>query len=47
MTTPHPNAALREKLIDMIAEHLSGTYRCLRVWEALGLFFGHKNSPCS
>lgn len=28
------NAALREKLIDMIAEHLSGTYRCLRVWEA-------------
>lgn len=34
MTTPHPKAALREKLIDMIAEHLSGTYRCLRVWEA-------------
>ena len=34
MTTNNTNAALREKLIDMIAEHLSGTYRCLRVWEA-------------
>lgn len=32
--TTNTNAALREKLIDMIAEHLSGTYRCLRVWEA-------------
>ena len=32
--TANTNAALREKLIDMIAEHLSGTYRCLRVWEA-------------
>ena len=34
MTTPHPNADLREKLIDMIAEHLSGTYHCNRVWSA-------------
>ena len=32
--TTNTNAALREKLIDMSAEHLSGTYRCLRVWEA-------------
>lgn len=28
------NAALREKLIDLIAEHLSGTHHCTRVWEA-------------
>ena len=32
--TTNTNAALRKKLIDMIAEHLSGTYRCLRTWEA-------------
>jgi len=24
----------REKLIDLIAEHLSGTYHCMRVWSA-------------
>ena len=32
--TTNTNAALREKLIDLIAEHLSGTYHCTRVWEA-------------
>ena len=32
--TINTNAALREKLIDLIAEHLSGTYHCTRVWEA-------------
>ena len=32
--TTDTNAALREKLIDLIAEHLSGTYHCTRVWEA-------------
>ena len=32
--TTNTNAALREKLIDLIAEHLSGTYHCTRVWGA-------------
>ena len=32
--TTNTNAAMREKLIDLIAEHLSGTYHCTRVWEA-------------
>lgn len=35
MTTNTNTApALREKLIELIAGHLSGTYHCLRVWEA-------------
>lgn len=34
--TTNTNTAptLREKLIELIAGHLSGTYHCLRVWEA-------------
>jgi hypothetical protein len=30
-------AVSREKLIDLIAEHLSGTYHCMRVWSAWGV----------
>lgn len=35
--TTNINAALREKLIDLISEHLSGTYHCTRVWAAWGV----------
>lgn len=29
-----PEALRREALVDLIAEHLNGTYHCTRVWEA-------------
>lgn len=32
-----PSDEQREKLIDLIAEHLSGTYHCTRVWSAWGV----------
>lgn len=33
-TNTNTAPALREKLIELIAGYLSGTYHCLRVWEA-------------
>lgn len=33
-TIPSGADALRDKLTDIIADHLSGTYHCNRVWEA-------------